>query len=305
MPSVKTEAQSDAVQQVLPKGDANPSFLQPGLWLAGMLLLAQFRISGAETVGIPPVGTNTAKTAKKPKTPLQKFETKEFDDVELREQLKARLALAERHNNKTKQEMDDYRSAIRELDERIAKGPSVSERFAALLEKFLTFDERQTAMWRKERIPQWTPELEGLLDALRGRTPNGPLYCETELALLPAHAARELNGVPIRLLLPYAKKEILHSPAATELHSKYVRALILAARDEESEDLEQWLKFFEFHKMEWEHRNFETDVKGLKEDLRRQQTDKEGASAKANASAVQPAPAKKGDEGKSVPAAFE
>lgn len=229
---------------------------------------ASMTVFGGEPTSPAHAGTNVTKgtTQSKPKSVLRKFESKEMDDVELREQLKYALALAERHKTKTKVEMDEYRSAIAELTERIAKGPTVSERFEQSLEKALTFH-REQGRRSKSSQAKWTFELDALIETLRSRTPDGPLFCETEFVLSPQHAATTIGGVRIDVLLPYAKMEISHSPPTTEFHRKYLRALIVCATDLENDVTEDWMPFLD--KMEWEKKRFKSDVANLQQSLKK------------------------------------
>lgn len=225
---------------------------------------------GAEAVSSTPVGTNIQKPSvqSKPGSVLPKFETGELSDADLREFLKAKLAQAEKYRPQSKQEIEEYRQAIAELNDRIAKGPSVSLIFERNLEKYLVFARKEGLKPASSKQPKWVFELKALLDALRERTPDGHYFCDTDFTLSQAHSALIIGGVRIGDLLPFAKKEISHTPMATEFHERYLRGLIACATDMDKDTTTDWLRYFELHKMEWERKNFQSDSENLKKTLK-------------------------------------
>ncbi len=226
--------------------------------------------AGSWALGAEP-RTNQVKSAGAPnKSVLRKFETPELDDPGLRDYLRTKLTMAERQRAQIDERIAEYKDAIRELDERIAHGPSASERFASMFEKYLKFARQRAPGAMKDGVQSWTMELNALLDALRGVNPDGVGYFKADFTLTPAHAALEIKGVKVELLLPYAKREIANSPTATELHGKYLRSLIACAsdEDEDGEKLKSSLRYFELQGMERQRMRFKAEVEALRNTIR-------------------------------------
>lgn len=199
----------------------------------------------------------------------------QLSDSDRREFLRAKLALAEKYGGKSKQELDGYRRAIAELDERIAKGPSDAEAFREMLTRFLAFEREQFSRSSAPNQPKWTPELNALLGVLRSITPRGQMFCNVDFTLTSDHAAMAFGSVQLGDLLPYAKAEVARAPIAEQFHKAYLSGLILCAAEPEKNPSEDWLRFFETKSMTREAASFAADLASLKRTMKRRQQPKE------------------------------
>lgn len=206
-------------------------------------------------------------TESKPRRLFSNFEGDQLSDADQREYLKAKLAMAEKNGTKSKQEIEELKNAIAELNERIAKGPSDSEMFELTLDKFLSFQRDQAKRYSGPNQPQWSFELNALVDVLRSTTPRAQWFCNADITLTPAHVSLSFGGVKLGDLLPFAKKQVSHSVAAQENHKRYLQALILTSTNQEKDLTADWLRFFELKNMKWEKDNFPGDLANLKQAL--------------------------------------
>lgn len=261
----------------------------------GFLLGATSLVAlGADGPGADSTKTPTPdkpSTESKPRRVFSNFEGTELSDPDQREYLKLQLSLAEKNGKATKQEIDELKKAIAELNERIAKGPSDSEMFALTLEKYLAFQRGEAKRISGPNQPTWSFELNALIDALRSTTPRAQWFCQADFTLTPEHAALNLGGVKLGDLLPYAKKEVAHAPVARQFHNLYLQALILTATNQEKDFTEGWLRSFELKNMKWEQGNFPGDLANLKQAIK-QQGDAGGA-AKTSTADTNQVPARK------------
>lgn len=240
--------------------------LRRGLLLGTTALVAL----GADGPGSHPGKTPTPdkpSTESKPRRSFSNLEGDQLSDPDQREYLKLQLSLAEKNGKKTKQEIEELKKAIAELNERIAKGPSDSEMFALTLDKFLSFQRDQAKRYSGPNQPQWSFELNALVDVLRSTTPRAQWFCNADITLTPAHASLSFGGVKLGDLLPFAKKQVSHSVAAQENHKRYLQALILTSTNQEEDLTADWLRFFELKNMKWEKDNFPGDLANLKQAL--------------------------------------
>lgn len=241
---MNTEARSDEPRRrrlEQPWFNALP-IVKRGILLGTTALVAL----GADGPGADPGKTPTPDKPpieSKPRRLFSNFEGDQLSDADQREYLKAKLALAEKNGTKSKQEIEELKKAIAEMNERIAKGPSDSEMFALTLDRFLGFQREQAKRYSGPNQPQWSFELSALIDVLRSTTPRAQWFCNADFTLTPAHAALSFGGVKLGDLLPYAKKQVSHAIVAEQNHKRYLQALILTATSQEKDLTADWLRF--------------------------------------------------------------